>query len=124
MNKKEFEAVIKLPANVRYEYFIKKVADYEEVWGLYDNGWAVTSDPNGDLLLPFWPKKEFAEACAIEEWKNYNAESIDLSGFIEEFLPQLKKDGIKPSIFFNNDDSAVLEVNTLIEDIETEFEKY
>lgn len=24
MNKKEFEAVIKLPANVRYEYFIKK----------------------------------------------------------------------------------------------------
>ncbi|MCM3130562.1 DUF2750 domain-containing protein (plasmid) [Paenibacillus urinalis] len=124
MNKKEFEAVINLPSNVRYEYFIKKVADYEEVWGLYDNGWAVTSDPNGNLLLPFWPKKEFAEACAIEDWKNYKAESIDLSGFIEEFLPQLKEDGIKPSIFFNNDDSAVLEVNTLIEDIETELEKY
>lgn len=31
MNQKEFESVIKQPPNIRYEYFIKKVADYEEV---------------------------------------------------------------------------------------------
>lgn len=31
MNEKEFNAVIKLPANVRYEYFIKKIVDYETV---------------------------------------------------------------------------------------------
>lgn len=35
MNNKEFEAVFKLPANKRYEYFIKKIAGYEEVLGLY-----------------------------------------------------------------------------------------
>lgn len=38
MNQKEFEFVINLPANIRYEYFIKKVVDSEEVWGLYENG--------------------------------------------------------------------------------------
>ncbi|MCM3128457.1 MULTISPECIES: DUF2750 domain-containing protein [unclassified Paenibacillus] len=124
MNNKEFEAVIKLPANVRYEYFIKRIADAEEVWGLYDNGWAVTADERGNLLLPFWPKKEFAEACAIEDWKSYKGKLIDLSEFVVEFLPQLKKDGIRPSIFFNNEDSAVLEVDILIRDIEAELENY
>ncbi|MCZ1269023.1 DUF2750 domain-containing protein, partial [Paenibacillus tundrae] len=44
MTSKEFEAVIKLPANIRYEYFIKKVTDSEEIWGLYDDGWAMSSD--------------------------------------------------------------------------------
>ena len=38
MNKKELEAVMKQPPNIRYEYFIKKVVDFEEVWGLYNDG--------------------------------------------------------------------------------------
>ncbi|MFD2328955.1 DUF2750 domain-containing protein [Cohnella sp. GCM10020058] len=73
INPKEFEAIIKLSANIRYEYFIKKVTDSEEVWGLYDDGWAMSSDDNGRLLIPFWPKKEFAEYCAYEDWSNYKA---------------------------------------------------
>lgn len=40
MDEKEFNAVIRIPANVRYEHFIKQVADRETVWGLYDGGWA------------------------------------------------------------------------------------
>ncbi|MBU5351833.1 DUF2750 domain-containing protein [Paenibacillus barcinonensis] len=44
MNQKEFESVINLPANIRYEYFIKKVIDSENVWGPYENGWSVTED--------------------------------------------------------------------------------
>ncbi|SDX36338.1 DUF2750 domain-containing protein [Paenibacillus sp. PDC88] len=124
MNNKEFEAVFKLPAKKRYEYFIKKIADYEEVWGLYDNGWAVTTDLNGNLLLPFWPRREFAEACAIEDWKNYKSKAMDLTEFIDEFLPRIKEDSIKPSIFFNNEDSAVLDIDPLIQDIETELENY
>jgi hypothetical protein len=56
LTSKEFEAVIKLPANIRYEYLIKKVADSEEVWGLYDDGWAMSSDDKGRLLIPFWPR--------------------------------------------------------------------
>ncbi|KPB03841.1 hypothetical protein AAV98_15050, partial [Bacillus sp. CHD6a] len=33
MDKREFDAVIKQPPKIRYDYFIKKVVDYEEVWG-------------------------------------------------------------------------------------------
>lgn len=124
MNEKEFNAVIKLPANIRYEYFVKKVVDWEEVWGLFDDGWAMTEDDNGKLMMPFWPKKEFAEYCAYEEWSNYKPLSITLDEFITDWLPGIKEDGNKPSIFWNRDDSAVLEIDTLLNDLKTELEKY
>jgi Protein of unknown function (DUF2750) len=124
MNPKEFESMINQPANIRYEYFIKKVVDFEIVWGLYEDGWAVTVDDNGNKLLPLWPKKEFAEHCAVGDWAVYSVESMDLYEFMDEFLSRLKEDGLKPSIFFNNDDSAVLEIDTLIEDLKTELENY
>ncbi|TYP73266.1 DUF2750 domain-containing protein [Paenibacillus methanolicus] len=124
MNQKEFEAVIRLPANIRYEYFVKKVVDFEEIWGLYDDGWAMTSDDNGNLLLPFWPKKEFAEYCASEEWSNYNAHRISLEAFINDWLPGMQKDRHKPSIFWNRDDSAVMEIHVLLNDLEQELENY
>lgn len=124
MNKKEFDAVIKLPAAKRYEYFIKKVVDAEELWGLYNEGWAVTQDDNGNLLIPFWPKKEFAEYCAIGEQSIYVAESIDLYEFINEWLPEMKESGHKPSIFWNCDDSAVLEIDIILKDLNNELDKY
>lgn len=36
MNNKEIENVIKLDKTKKYEYFIKKIVDYEEVWSLRD----------------------------------------------------------------------------------------
>ena len=124
MNNKEFEAVIKLPASKRYEYFIKKAVDFEELWGLYDDGWAMTADDKGNKMIPFWPKKEFADFCAIDEWKVYVPESIDLYEFIDNWLPDMKADKIKPSIFWNNEDSVVLEAEKLINDLECELENY
>ncbi len=124
MDNKEFESVIKLPAAKRYEYFIKKIADFEELWGLYDDGWAMTADDNKNMMIPFWPKKEYADFCAIGEWRGYTSESIDLYEFINKWLPDMKVDNIKPSIFFNNENSAVIEVEKLISDIEEELENY
>lgn len=124
MNTKEFDAVIKLPAQKRYEYFIKKVADYEELWGLYDNGWAITEDDQGNKMIPFWPKKEYADFCAKDEWKGYDSESIDLYEFINDWLPNMKLEKIKPSIFLNDKGSIVLEIENLINDLEYELENY
>lgn len=124
MNQKEFEAVIKLPGEKRYEYFIKKVADYEELWGLYNDGWAMIADDNNNEMIPFWPKKEFAEYCAIDDWKGYKAESIDLYEFMDNLLQDMKTDNIKASIFFNNETSVVLEIDDLIDHLNEELENY
>ncbi|KNF08174.1 protein of unknown function DUF2750 [Gottschalkia purinilytica] len=124
MNIKEFESVLKLPRAKRYSYFIKKVVDYEEVWGLYDDGWAVSEDDDGNMLLPLWPRKEFAEFCAKHEWENYKPKKIDLYEFMNDWLPAMKEDSLKPSIFFNNIDSIKLEIDTLLNDLNLELEDY
>ena len=82
--------------------------------GLFDNGWVISEDDNGNSLIPFWPKKAFTDFCAVDEWKNYEAEQIELEEFIQEWLPGMKSDGIKPSIFWNNIDSVVLDIDIYI----------
>ncbi|MFW9335644.1 DUF2750 domain-containing protein [Paenibacillus polymyxa] len=48
------------------------------------------------LLVPFWPKREFAEYCAYEGWSNCTAEIIPLITFISEILPKIKMISISP----------------------------
>jgi len=114
MNNKEFAAVIKQPPNIRYEYFIKKVVDFEEVWGLYNDGWATALDLEGNQLIPFFPKKDFAASCAKNEWAGYKPKAIDLTEFINDWLFGMSKDGIKPSIFPNDDNTVVLNIEVLL----------
>lgn len=124
MNPKELEAVLKQPANIRYEYFIKKVADFEEVWGLYDDGWATADDGEGNRCIPFFPRKEFAQHCAVEEWAGFSPESIDVYAFVERWLPGMREDQIKASIFPAHTNTAIVEIDTLLRDLDTELAKY
>jgi hypothetical protein len=124
MNKREFEALVKQPANIRYEYFIKKVADFEEVWGLYKEGWATGQDEEGNTLIPFFPKKEFAEDCARNEWSGFKAEAIELDEFMNEWLVGMKTDGVKPSIFPTDEDTTLVNIDVLLHDLENKLEKY
>lgn len=124
MNQREFDAVIRQPAAVRYEYFIKKASDYEEVWGLYNEGWASAQDDIGNTLLAFFPNERFAEHIAKKEWEVFKPKRIELDYFLEKWLPGMRSDGVKPSIFPTDTDSAVMDVDTLREDLEAELEKY
>lgn len=125
MNSKEFENVLRLPASKRYEYFIKKVSDSEEVWGLYGNGWATAQDNDGSIVIPFWPKKEFAQFCAKGSWEEYLPKSIGLEDFLDKWLPGMLKDNYKPAIFYtDNDQGIVVETDRLKNDIEEELENY
>jgi hypothetical protein len=124
MNNKEFEAVIKQPAAIRYEYFIKKVVDYEEVWGLYNEGWATAQDDLGKPLIPFFPKREFAEGCAQLEWEGFRAKRIALDDFIGKWLYGMKADGVRPSIFPTDSDTSVVDIEIITRDLEHELENY
>ncbi|OWR32506.1 hypothetical protein CDO73_02570 [Saccharibacillus sp. O23] len=124
MDTRELEAMVSRPADVRYKYFVKRVVDEEIVWGLFEDGWMTTQDEKGNRLVPFWPKKEFAKHCAINDWQNGTPKSIDLYEFIETFLPDMYQKGYKASIFYNNEDSIVIKMERLLADLETELEKY
>lgn len=124
MLSQEMSNVLKSDKKIQYEYFIKKIADYEEVWSLRDEeGWATLGVENKEFF-PVWPKKEFAELCISEEWSNYYSESIELEEFLEDWVDGLKEDGIRITVMWYNGSGIDIEWDRLKEDIEHELEKY
>jgi hypothetical protein len=90
---KEYEAVIQMAAPARYEYLIKKVAENEVVWSLAsDDGWVVCGDDEEHECFPVWPHSRYAEAYADDSWANTSPQTIDLSDWLEKWLPGLEKD--------------------------------
>lgn len=100
VNPRQMEAVLALPGIGRFEHFIKVIADWQEVWGLYQQGWALAATDDGTTVFPLWPAKEYAQICAENEWKGYEPRSISLSDFTDVLLPKLKADGVLPGVFF------------------------
>jgi hypothetical protein len=97
---KEFAAVSRLDAVARYRYFLKRVADWREVWGLYEDGWMSLHDDEQRLLLPLWPARRYAEAYRAEHWgQRAEARAIPLPELLEDWLPGLKRDGRGVAIF-------------------------
>lgn len=78
---KKIENILKMSEDERYDYFIRKVADFEQIWGLSNDGWALLGDKDGNQILPLWPEKEFAELCAIDQWVEYKPQIIELENF-------------------------------------------
>jgi hypothetical protein len=125
IGQKQIDAVLALSANKRYEYFIKVVADWEEVWGLYQNGWALAATDTGAPVFPLWPAKEYANLCAKKEWSGYIPEVISLESFMVELVPNLKADSVLVGVFYTPENRGITPpLDKLVTDISHELEKY
>lgn len=99
LSAQEIEAVLKLAGPERYQHFVKRVADWEEAWGLYEGGWALAGDDDGNETFPLWPNAEYAKLCAIDDWNAYVPKAISLDELLDELLPSLADDGVRPAVF-------------------------
>lgn len=126
MNTKQLAAVFALPANKRFEHFVKVVAEREEAWGLYQDGWALAGTDEGDRVFPLWPQKEYAEANAINEWAGYEPKAISLEDLMEVVLPQFKAEGTLPGILLTPDkrNGATPSIDELVAALEEELQRY
>lgn len=125
VNPKQMEAVIALPGIKRFEHFIKVVADWQEVWGLYQDGWALAAADDGTTVFPLWPAKEYAQVCAVNEWDGHEPRSIALGDFTEVLLPKLKQDGVLPGVFFTPTSKGVTpSVDELKAALDAELQNY
>ena len=122
---KEMKAVLGLDAAKRHSYFIKRVADWEAAWGLWDDGWALVGDDEGRTGFPLWPAREFAEACAAEEWAAYRPERIALADLTGELLVSLREDGVLVGVFPTPSSKGMLvEPSELAASLLTECQQY
>ena len=97
---KQIESILSLSGEDRYRHFIKAVIDREEMWGLYQNGWAMAAADSGQAVFPLWPYKEYAELCAVDKWAGYKPRSIPVDDVIEILLPKLEKEHALVGVFY------------------------
>lgn len=125
LNPKQIEAVLALAGPKRYEHFIKQVADREEVWGLYRDGWAMAGDDEGRKIFPLWPRSDYASLCVTGDWQGYEPSSFPLTDLMEELLPKLERDGVLPGIFYTPSDKGVIpSIPQLLADLREELKRY
>lgn len=111
----------------RYNYFVGKVAETEEIWGLWNkDGWATLGDNENRIVVPFWPEKEFALLCCTGEWSAYEPKSISLYDLMEKWLPGMQKDERLASVFLvpENKTGSIIAPAILLEDLNDEARKY
>ena len=123
---KEIEAVSKIPANKRYLYFIKRVVDQEELWGIYDSDWVTIKDNDArNILVPVWPNKEYADLYLQKNFPSVYAKSIDLYKFIDDSLTELNEKNIAVSVFpILESEGHIICHEKIIDDLNEELEKY
>jgi len=124
MPSKEVQGVLGADKGRQYEYFIKKVADFEEVWSLKDDGGWVTLGLENRQYFPVWPTRELAELCAAEEWADCFPESIELEEFLTEWLGGLQEDDIRVTVMWSEGSGIDADWQKLKSDIESELENY
>jgi len=126
LSQKQIEAVTALPGPKRYSHFIKMVADCSEVWGLYNDGWALAGrNDDNTTVLPVWPNIEYAQLCAKNYWEGFKPKSIEIFEFIDVFVPELSEEGILVCVFYlANDKGVIPTTEQLIEDLKEELAKY
>jgi hypothetical protein len=97
-NANEYEAMRTMSEGALLEYFITRVAEVEEVWGLGDHsGWVMREA--GDLVsLPVWPYRQLAIDSAVDEWESQVANAVSLEHFIFKVLKIMVAENIKVEI--------------------------
>src|SRR5262245_45116874 len=123
----EFQGVTALSAPDRYLHFVKRVADFEEVWSLRTvNGWVTMGDATGRKCVPVWPHKRYAECFIADNWGAAEARMIGLDAWLNRWLPGMTRDGLHVAVFPvpEKQPSVIVCPQDLKRDLEEELEHY
>ena len=126
MNEKQFEAVLGLDGFKRYDHFVSKVGDWQQLWGVKsDEGWLVPVAPEEFEYFPVWPHPEYAQRIADENFPGHSATEISAQEFLDHWLPLFKQDSVKVAVFPNHEWTFwCMEPEDLKDEIKNEMLKY
>jgi len=129
VSKQELEAVTALSPEKRYNYFVKRICDWEQVWTLYEDDYIVLNEAKNDkLYILLFPFKDFAEhyATNTREMKGVSYKSFELCEFLETIVKKLQMNKVNHALIFPVADGYGLNVSMedMVKDIQTELENY
>ena len=121
----EVQALLLLSGPKRYEYCIKKIADQEQLWSLWQEGWALAADDAGREVVPIWPHSLYATLCATGRWSKYTPKAIDLLEWKERWTPGMDNDKRLVAVFPTpRDKGVVIAARRFQNDLDNECAKY
>lgn len=104
LHHKHLENVFRLSSKERYDHFILKVCDWEEIWYLKnseDNFVTKYVKDENVGYFPVWPHPDYAKKFGEDEEIPVSPANIDLHEFIDRWLPGLSHDGFKVGVLPN-----------------------
>lgn len=84
--------------NQDFTTFVATVNEEAKIWALQnaDGDWVVCDSAEFERadVMPIWSNAETAKQFCVDEWHDYNAASIMLEEFLEEWIADLNEDGV------------------------------
>ena len=129
VSKQELEAVIALSPEKRYNYFVKRICDWEQVWTLYEDDYIVLNEAkNGKLYILLFPFKDFAEHYATNTrgMKGVSYKSFEINEFLETIIKKLQANNVSNALVFPvaNGYGLNVSMSDMVKDIQSELENY
>lgn len=116
MHPKKLESIANLSPRERANYFLRRVADFEELWGF-----------STDELFYIWPEPEFVEKFFPEIYRHGSAQPhrISLGEFMRETIPKALENDLNISVFLGPDEKSwIFSPKEMKEALEEELKQY
>jgi hypothetical protein len=125
MHPKEIENILKLNPFERYQYFIRKIADYEIAYTLiFPNGNYAISTIDDKELFPIWSAKEFTELCKTDGWKDCKIVELSFEDFEETIFDLIDENDFLINVFPIEKTGFVVNLEEFSRDLNEELKKY
>ncbi len=108
LDKAQFDTIVNLSASERYDHFVAKAAETEEIWSLKGEGGWVSLSSDGEDCFPVWPHPDFAAAWATGDWADCRPQVIRLDAWIDRWTPGLEGDGSLVAVFPRDEEEGVV----------------
>lgn len=121
----EFEAVLRLSPADRYEHFLKRVVDFDQVWMIEDDAGLVTFNHGDNEVLPVWPARRYAEHAmerALRDWIGARYVSRPVRDWLEGTLKPLTDEaGLAVAVFADADGEGLsVSISDIVADLQDE----
>ncbi|WP_350284656.1 DUF2750 domain-containing protein [uncultured Croceitalea sp.] len=126
LNIKEIESVSKLEPFKRYNYFLKRIANFEEFWTIVDNhGDVALSEIEENTLISFWSSEEFIKSNLSGNWEKCIPFKVTFDDFEDTFAPLIAQNDYLINVFpVNRKSGFVVSLDEFIRDLNDELEQY
>lgn len=127
MRPEQLKNVFSLGSQERYEHFIIKACDWEEVWLLKDSDdvFLTLNATDNIEYLPVWPHSKFALAFSEGVYSSYTPYKVSINSFIESLLPDVSAENIQVGVLPNMETTVwIISANDLREEIILELQQH